>query len=410
MAIVTGARTNLNTTSTNKAIEMDRRMRYTQDYQTPLNQFYVMTKQGSKSTKESRSIFRWHEKTPLARSTTVSSGITGGSTTAAAIPVADDIFRVYDTIFVESTGDTLRVTAVDTSAHTISVIKTTGLAAGVYATAGNIVTVSANATIRNLVPSATEVYARTSSLTNNATEITGYCQIGLDAVQMSGREDATDHWTDGEDFKALIDEKLVEISKYEERKWLLNGIPYDDQSNNFTYSGGFRGMVQTNVSYYNGTYIDEPALDDALETIYAKQDTNILYGYAGTKFIRGLGKMMKDRFSWKISQEEIIKAYGGISKQGGSPQLLRYNSDFGIVYFMWDPLLEGDVFAYSALILNRKHSRMRFMQNDSIGSRKFRIEPNVQDLGTGSIMDQMIWDTGLEVGPEVYDGWIHKRF
>jgi hypothetical protein len=100
--------------------------------------------------------------------------------------------------------------------------------------------------------------------------------------------------------------------------------------------------------------------------------------------------------------------YGGLSKTGGTPKLLKYLSPWGMVYFCWNPMLEGDTYTNSCLVINRKVTKMRYMKNDSNGSRKFRIEPDVQDNGTGLVFDQMMWDTGLETGPEIYHAWHHK--
>lgn len=390
---VLGARTTQNTFTSNNAIDIDPQLKYIQEYQTPITQWMIMDKAASKSVKESRSKFRWNEKTPLSRQSTLTAGLTGGSATESGVAVGDyTLFRHGDTCFIESTGDMLVVTN-DVTSNSIN-FKAVG--------GGNITTASAGAVIRIINSAKTEVYTRQKSLTNNPTQSTGFCQIGLDAVEISGREDAADKYTDGEDFEGLIDEKLVELSKYEERKWLYNSAAYDDTAANITYSAGFRGTVLTNVKYFTGA-VDETEIGDALQQVFAKQDTHSLMAYAGATYMRQIDTFLKETFTYNT--DDVIKVYGGLAKKAGSPKLLKWMSPWGEVTFCWNPMLEGDVYSKACLFLNRKYVKMRYMKNDSKGSRKFRIEPNVQDNGGGSFHDQMMWDTGLEVGPEVYHGW-----
>jgi hypothetical protein len=394
-AVIAGPRTSANTTSTNKAIDMDPQMKYIQDYQTPINQFYIMDKAASRPTKESRSKFRWHEKSALARTNTLSAGLTGGAATESTVALGTStLLKFGDTFLVVSTGEVLRVTSTGNTT-TVNVANTQS---------GNITAVGAGAAIIILNSAVKEDYARTETISNNAEEKIGYCQIGLDGVQMSGREDAEEKYTDGESFKDLVNEKLREITKYEERKWLYNAEARDDSSANITYSAGFR-RVTTNVKTWAGS-LDETEILDMLEMVFAQQDTNELFAYGGGSYMRGLDAFLKDRFTYNT--DDYIKVYGGLSKTGGSPKLLKFLSPWGMVNYCWNPMLSGDVYSNSCLYLNRSKTKLRYMKNDSNGSRKFRIEPDVQDNGTGLVFDQLMWDTGLDTGPEIYHGWHHK--
>lgn len=395
MANLAGARTSANTTSTNKAVDIDPVMTYVQDYMTPIQQYFIMSKSGSQPTKQSRSAFSWHTKTPLSRTNTLTAGLSGGSTTESSVALGTSTnLKFGDTFLVESSGEMLQVTSTGNTT-TVNVRKVG---------AGNITAVSAGATVRIINNAVKEDYARTETISNNATLVTGYCQIGLDGVQMSGREDAEDKYTSGESFSDLMKEKNTEISKYEERKWIYNGASYDDSSANITHSAGFRGVITSNVKYYSGA-LDKVELDDMLEQLFAQQNTNELFGYAGTKYIRDLDKIMKDEHQYTVSNGDIIKSYGGLSKSAGSADILKYKSPWGTVNFMWNPMLEGDTYSKAALILNRTQVKMRYMKNDSVGSRKYRVEPDVQDNGSGVIFDQIMWDTGLQWGYEAYHGW-----
>jgi len=395
MAIVTGARTSANTTSTNQAVDIDPILKYIQEYQTPLHQFYMMNKVASKGVKNKKSKFEWHEKSPLTRTTTTTKAITGGATTETGLTISELVFRFGDTLLVESTGDVLQVTNVPTTT-TINVRKVG---------TGNITAAASGIVILNLSPAVKEDYARTTAMTNNMDNKSGYCQIGLDMISMSGREDAGDSYTNGETMSDLLKEKTVEIAKYEERKFLFNGAAYLDETNNISYSAGFRGSVTTNVKYWAGT-LDETEIEDILEQVLAKNDGSEVIGYMGNNYAKQLGSLMKDRFTYNTN--DYIRAYGGLAKNPGSNRLLKYMSSWGEVMFVWNPMLAvtgGDVYTNSCLFLSRSKTKLRYMENDFYGSRKYRIEPDVQDNGTGAKSDQIMWDTGLEVGPEVYHGW-----
>jgi len=400
--IVTGTRTSKLSTPTNQAQDMDRVMHYVQDYQTPIQQFYVFNKDASKPVTNKRSKFEWHEKTAIARTFLIDALVGAGGTTGTfTLATADSgLLRMGDTLFVESTGQIFIVTG--SSDPTVSAT------VRLVASTGTILAIAASAVIRIINSAKKEDYARQGALTKNADPKYGYCQIGLDAVAMSGREDAGEAMTDGESFTDLMLEKSNEIAKYEERKYLYNGVPWDDTTNNITYSGGARGMITTNVGYYDGD-VDESELEDQLELIMAKNDGGEVIGYCGAKYAKGLNKFLKEAYQYNTN--DIISVYGGITKKGTSdPTVLKYLSLWGAVKFVLDPMLEGDVYGNACLFLNKKHHRLRYMKNDSRGgTRKYRVEPNVQDPGTGVIQDQIMWDTGLEINEEVMHGWHLKR-
>lgn len=396
MGIVVGVRTSANTTSTNQAQDMDRVMHYIQDYQTPIHQFYLFNKDASKEVVNKKSKFEWHEKTVLGRSFALAGAVTGGGTTDTITQSSADgaLLRTDDIVFIESTGDMLHITQAN-PITTSATVRKVG--------AGNITPIASGATVRIIVPAKTENYSRQPALTNNADAKYGYCQIGLDAIAMSGREDAGDAMTDGESFSDLSIEKAQQIKIYEERKFLYNGTAYLDSTNNITYSAGARGVITTNVGYWNGE-LDEAEIEDQLELVFAKNDGGEIIGYAGSKYIKGLNKILKDRFTYNTN--DIISVYGGITKSSASnPTMLTYFTPWGKVMYVWEPMLEGDVYANACLYLNKKHHRMRYMKNDKKGSRKYRVEPNVQDPGTGNFHDQWMWDTGVEIREEVMHGW-----
>lgn len=383
--------------TTNYDIDVDKILHRKFDYQTPITQFFMMNNKASAPTKEALGKFRWREKGSLLRTTTVSA-ITGGATSEDTITFGTaNVIKLNDVIYIESTGDILWV---DTRNSSTSFNVTNTVNA-------NISAVTAETTVRVLTSAVKEDYARSVALTNEGEEKYGYTQIGLESVGMSTKEAAAARYVEEDGgWNALIDEKIEDIKKYEERKYLYNNAAYYDSTTTIGFSAGFKGAVTTNVSYYDGD-LDEAELEDFLETLFAANDTSELIFDCGSKYVKQLNSFLKDVYTYNT--DDYIKVYGGIAKGAGDPRLVKYMSPWGTAYFRWNPMLEGTVYSYGALATNPKHIKMRYMKNDPVGSRKFRIEPNVQDPGTGIIQDQFMWDTGLQCALETTHGWHLKR-
>lgn len=393
--IVTGARSSTNALSAEKMFDFDRDMKDIFEYNTPIMQ--KMMFDGTKRSKATgkRTKFTFKQRGPLARVTTLVSAIAGGAATEATISVNDAIFRKDDIFFVESTSQLLRVTN-DVTTGTINVATING---------ANISAAAIGATLRNLAPAKTEVYSRQRSKSNAGETVDGYCSIGMDALEFSRREVVLTHDTVDEDFENEWNKKVKEVAKYEERKHIYMGAAYDNTSDDITYSWGARGAYTQNVKYWAGD-LDDTELDDMLEVLFAKQDTSELFGYAGGKYVKSLNKLMKQTHNYNVSADRLISAYGGLTTKGkGAPQVLEYVSPFGVVKFIYNPMLEGEVYSKSCLFLNWDYVSMKYVEYERLNGGVYMVEPDVQDKGAGSQHDQLIWDTGLNPGPDIYGGW-----
>lgn len=394
MATVLGTRTTLNTTTTNKMRDVESMMKWIRPFQTPITQYFVGDKRRQEVTFGDRSKFEWYEDEDLSRSTTLPSGISSGSTTKTGVSVGANIFRVNDIVFFPSTRQTARVTVVTTGSSTIDLI---------LVSSGTFSAVASGATVKNLRSAHADNYSRQSSATTTETLKTGYCQIGLEALSMTGRQQASKPYT-GKDWAYQVKKKLEEMKRYVEDMFLYNPAATDDSSNDITYSAGAVGAITTNDITYTGS-VDDSELVDFLEVVMAKGSPE-RYMYCGSKYMKDIDAFLKDVFTHNTN--DFIKSYGGVTTAKNNPEFLTYKSPFGLVHFVWHPLMTNE-YAYNALCLDLEQVKMRFMADDEIGSRKFRIEKDVQDNGAGNKHDQMLSDIGFQFcGEASYHGWHRK--
>ena len=393
MATVLGTRTTLNTTTTNKVRDVESMMKWIRPFQTPITQYFVGDKRRQEVTFGDRSKFEWYEDTDLSRSTTLPSGITTGSTTKTGVAVGANIFRVNDLVFFPSTRQTARVTVVTSGSSTIDLI---------LVSSGTFTVVASGAVVKNLRSAHADNYSRQSSATTTETLKTGYCQIGLEAISMTGRQQAAKPYT-GKDWAYQVKKKLEEMKRYVEDMFLFNPASTDDSTNDFTYSAGAVGAITTNDISYSGT-VDDSELVDFLEVVMA-QGSPERFMFCGSKYMKDIDRFLKDVFTHNTN--DFIKSYGGVTTQRNNPEFLTYKSPFGLVHFVWHPLMTNE-YSYNALCLDLEKIKMRYMNDDEVGSRKFRIEKDVQDLGSGNKHDQMLSDIGFQFCEEINHGWHRK--
>ena len=388
MATFLGTRTTLNVTTTNKMRDVEKDMLWVRPYQYPITQFFLGKKFRQKETFGDRSKFEWYEDADVLRQTTTS--VTGGGTTET-LTVAHDIFRVGDVIWIDKTNENIIVTSVDTGSHQITVRKVGS---------GSLTSSSGTTNITNLSPSFTDDYTLPTGISTTETAKYGYCSILYDVISMTGRQQASAPYT-GKDWTYQVMKKYEEIKKWQEMMWLFYGDALDDQTNDVTYTMGFKGRVTTNVSYYTGT-LDDSELVDFLETV---MDTGSpeRFLYCSTGYMKYLDRLLKEVFMHQTT--DFITEYGGITKKGQDPKFLTYDSPFGRVHCLWHPMIAGTTYSYGALCVDPEFISMRFMRNDEVGSRKWRIEKDIQVKGSGNKTDGILADTGLEIRNEINHGW-----
>lgn len=360
--------------------------------QSPVLQFYMTNGRRNIQTDGLRSKFEWFESTWFPTDITLPSGLTGGSTTAT-VAISADYLRMYETIYVDETKDWGIVT--DNTTPGQVTLKCIG--------GGNFTTASAGATVRIISMAMNENYSSPAAKSTNETPKYAYCQILIEPVNITGRKQATKHYS-GPDWKRKVVERLEEVKRDIERMFIINGASYDDTTLDVTYSAGLRGGITTNVKYYNDS-VDEVELDEFLETVMQKGKPERIM-YCGSDYISDINKFLKE--VWKYYTEDNIKVYGGLSKKGNTPRVLTYMGLKGPVYFVWNPILDSVGLSTSAVCIDPALIKMRYMAPDEDGPRKMRHEKSVQTPGAGNRKDQWVFDIGQQIINEDLMGWHHK--
>lgn len=402
-AAVLGVRSTANTESTIHVRNVDNIMPYIWRNQAPINQFFMAKDLRQEMTDGLDSAFEHFEKDQRANTTTVAAGITGGSNTEVLV-VGEEIFRKNDTVTIDATGDVCDVSAV--SGTSITLRRVGG---------GNITAGTAGVTIRRLATAFSDNYVAQTAYSNNATGKTGYCQIMLEAIQMTGREQAAKKYGGNEDWSKILEETLANLAYDQDNSWIYNTAAVKETLSDGvrTHSVGLMGGITTNVGEYAGSLsMDE--VDDHLESFTTrgvKGYANEWICWAGTGYIRQLNAALKAERNWVQSdadkKDAIIRIYGGLHKGGADPEILKYNAEFATIYYMWNPNLVGR-FKNIAVYVHPQCMKMRYMNNDEDGPRKYRVEKNVKTPGAGNKHDQILTDTGLHIMTEKLMSWHHQ--
>jgi len=404
-AAIIGTRTTANTSSDIHVRNVENIMPYIWRNQSPITQFFITKDIRQEMTDGKDSAFEHFEKDQRANSATLTTGLTGGANTEATVAVSEDIFRINDTVIVDSTSDFLDVTAIATG--TINLRRVGG---------GNITAASSLSSIRRLAPSFSDKFVKQESYSNTPDGKTGYCQIMLEALDMTGREQAAKKYGGNEDWDVLFEETGANMMYDQDQAWLYNDAAIKETLSDGvrTKSAGFRGSVTSNVNEWSGA-LDMDEVDDMLEMFMirgVKGYSNEWIGWAGTKYVRALNKALKAERNWQQSdsdkKEAIIRIYGGLHKGGANPEIFKYNAPFGTVYYMWNPNMV-DKWSNSCLYTHPQCIKMRYMDKDKNGPRKYRVEENVQTPGAGNKHDQILSDVGLHIKTEKLMGWHNKE-
>jgi hypothetical protein len=80
----------------------------------------------------------------------------------------------------------------------------------------------------------------------------------------------------------------------------------------------------------------------------------------------------------------------------------------GTIKIVWDPVLDGK-FVNWGITIDEGNVKGRHMGNDDKGSRKFRIEANVQTPGTDRKETKLLADIGVQIEQEETMGVLYKK-
>ena len=226
-----------------------------------------------------------------------------------------------------------------------------------------------------------------------------------ESVSMTGRQDAGDQFTEGKSFKDEVYKKIREMKLLYEYNFKFSNssgtkdISVSGVNYKATYGKGFNGFITSLKVPY--TVLTEDILDDFFCRLLASGGSDTKTAYCGQTLQMAAGKLIKQKYA--IDPKPITTEYG--------VKLTRYHVTGGVVEMVWDPTMAGAFqnYLYAVDFDSRKANiKMRYMKDDSSGSRKFRIMKHVETPGTDGRTDKMMADLGIQIPNQEIHGVLYK--
>lgn len=382
-----GAMTSVNSLAANQMPDVDKVLYQLKPYQTPIMQWLYFSNKNAEVVINENGKFSWFEDELYPHQTTVTN-ITGSAASEDNITVGDGtIFNEGDIIFIESSEQVAYVDSIASGEVDITHIDgTTNLTA---VTSGYI----------KIIGSRNHEFATArTAVSTQEVEKYNYSQIFSETVTTSGRYQAGEKYTNGKKHAEQVQKKIEEMKFQVERNFLFStarGTATVSTNYRHTYGYGALGLITTNKTSFAGT-LGEDAFDAYLKKVFQKGSNRKKHFVGGDQLVQ-LNKFMKDKYE--------INTTDGSQKSYGS-QMTSYVTPFGIVDIVYDPVMDGK-FSYYGLTLDVDNVKVRYMDADEKGARKFRIEENVQTPGTDGKSTKLLMDMGLQITNEETCGWLY---
>ncbi len=392
--IISGVRTSQNINTANQRPDILKVLALLEPYQTPFLQFLFFSNKPSIPVQNKQGTFSWFEDEYFPHQTTTTAAITAagspktlGLTTSNCANVS--IFNLNDLVYIEETDETAFVSAVSAGVSaTLTAVDGVSDLTSTASTTGYLKKFGSLNSENNSTPTA---------MSTKEIQKTNYLNILLESVANTGRDQAGLAYTDGTTHAEQVQKKMKEMKVQAERLFIYSKLAGTKVSGGVltTYGQGLLGRLSTNVTSYTGTPT-ETGVDTFISNVAAK----------GTgKKIFLMGSTLHNNF------QQIIKA-----KLGAIPnsyvtsygvRVTEYMHGQALVKVTWDPMLDGK-FTNSGFLIDEGYIKARHMANDLKGSRKFRIEPNVETPGTDRKETKLLADIGVQIENEEVHGYFYK--
>jgi hypothetical protein len=380
--VIEGVRHSVNALEANLKPDWEKILFVLKPYQTPLTQWLWFYGKNPMVVKNKTGKFGWFEDEYFPHQTQLTgTGISGGASSEDDIGVDDtDIFRANDILYIEATGQFVYVDSVESDAIDItSMDGSTTLSA---ATSGYVKIVGNRNSETNTTPTA---------LTTKEIEKYNYLNIFTESVKSSGRDQAGETWTDGTTHDEQVEKKIMELKLKMERYFLFApsaGYATDSDNGRTTWGHGLLGRITTNVTQYAGGAVDESTLDEHFKNVFSKGSNRRIH-MCGADQLLDINQFLKDRY--ELNPNPTIEMYGS--------DIREYITPFGRVNIMYNQVLDGS-FAEWGFTIDPDHVKLRYMADDKKGSRKLRVEENVETPGTDTTETKILADVGMQLTNE----------
>lgn len=396
--VVSTVRSSATALAANTKPDIDSVLRLIKPYQTPLMQWLFFSNKQSKVVLNKNSKFSWFEDEYLPHQTTVTAAVNLTSTyylNLTSSNCADvSFFKLYDLVYIEA-NDELAFVSTVTSPTNITLTK-------VHATIPTALTAIAASDIGSYVKIVgswnLENNEKTTSLTTQEVEVYNYCTIFNEGIGSTGRDQAGENYTDGKTHDEEVMKKMEEMKLMYERNFLFSNVAATTGTTTATkktIGKGLKGFFTSNAVSYAGA-ISEVALDNFFSQVFAKGSQNRTF-VVGNNLFNGIAKIAKDK---QGSFPSVIdSSYGG--------RVNTYIHGMGDVKIVRNSLMDGK-FANAGFIYQEDQIIPRHMGNDKKGSRKFRIEANVETPGADRTETKLLADIGLQVNNQELGGFLYQ--
>ncbi|MCZ2268477.1 MAG: DUF5309 domain-containing protein [Ignavibacteriales bacterium] len=396
--VVSTVRSSATALAANTKPDIDSVLRLIKPYQTPLMQWLFFSNKQSKVVLNKNSKFSWFEDEYLPHQTTVTAAVNLTSTyylNLTSSNCADvSFFKLYDLVYIEA-NDELAFVSTVTSSTDITLTK-------VHATIPTALTAIAAGDIGSYVKIVgswnLENNEKTTSLTTQEVEVYNYCTIFNEGIGSTGRDQAGENYTDGKTHDEEVMKKMEEMKLMYERNFLFSNVAATTGTTTATkktIGKGLKGFFTSNAVSYAGA-ISEVALDNFFSQVFAKGSQNRTF-VVGNNLFNGIAKIAKDK---QGSFPSVIdSSYGG--------RVNTYIHGMGDVKIVRNSLMDGK-FANAGFIYQEDQIIPRHMGNDKKGSRKFRIEANVETPGADRTETKLLADIGLQVNNQELGGFLYQ--
>lgn len=393
--IISGKRSSDNgVLAANQKPSIDQTLSRLEPYLTPMLQYLVFSNKKGTEVRAKSGKHSWFETEYLPHQGTVSVAITesSGLTLSASNFSNKAIFKLYDTVYIEETdeqGIVTSITAGGGSDVTIGHIDGSSTLTSLSSVGGYIKIVGSA-----FLESTTPIISNTTQEVEKYT----YVQKFLEGIATTGRDEAGDSWTNGTDHADQVQAKMREMKLMYERAMIYNltagrvgsGVTAR------TWTKGMLGYITTNVTHGYGT-LTESIWNTYLKGVLSKGTSHKIH-YVGATQLANINEL----FSAKAAlSESVVTKYGYTMKQ--------YFHGQGIVDIVWDPVLDGKFENWGITIdASNLHVQPLYMANDKQGSRRFRLQPNVQTPGADYTQTQLMADIGFMYKQEETAGVLSK--
>ena len=321
----------------------------------------------------------------------VAAAFTGGAPTGTITLTDASSLAGGEQVFLEDSGQQVWVTAAPTG-NNVPIASVDG---------SNLLAVGANTGFRivgSFVGETEQPRIATSTL---PTMLYNYLTIFSETVEMTGREEAGQKWTNGLTFQERLEKRIKEVKIQMEQFFLLSTartvtnapVGAGGASDRVTVGYGLKGLITSNVTSYSGA-LTEAALDAYFMQIF-NHGGPVKHHYCGWGQLSQINAILKAKYQVNTVPSRI---YGS--------DLQEYIVPGGKILLIPDPVLDGPKLTYWGVTVDPDSVRLREMAPDETGSRAFRIEDEIKTPGVGGSKAKILADVGIEVMNQEKCGWL----